>query len=192
MASLQKKGESWYCQFMYERQRHTLTIGKVAESEAMATAAKIDYILMRIRQRLLEIPIGVDITTFIEHDGKMPAAEQRSTTISFADLRQRYIDTVSKGSLETSTLTTSKIHLEHLAKTIGDKFSMDKLGLAELQRHVDCRQERSQWCHDQEGNQHAAGTVELGVPHASCSWRFSGRGARLSQGGRKAPLHELR
>ncbi len=103
---------------------------------------KIDYILMRIRQRLLEVPIGVDITTFIEHDGKMPAAEQRSTTISFADLRQRYIDTVSKGSLETSTLTTSKIHLEHLAKTIGEKFSMDKLGLADLQRHVDCRQNR--------------------------------------------------
>jgi hypothetical protein len=32
MASIQKKADSWYCQFMYRGQRHTFTIGKVDET----------------------------------------------------------------------------------------------------------------------------------------------------------------
>jgi len=51
---------------------YTLTVGKVEESEAQATAARVDYILMRIRQRLLDVPAGMTIITFIEHDGKPP------------------------------------------------------------------------------------------------------------------------
>lgn len=39
MASLQKKGDSWCCQFMYRGQRHIFTIGKVDETEANNTAA---------------------------------------------------------------------------------------------------------------------------------------------------------
>jgi hypothetical protein len=34
MASLQKKGDSWYCQFMHRGQRHTFTIGKFDETES--------------------------------------------------------------------------------------------------------------------------------------------------------------
>src|ERR1022692_1319154 len=141
MASIQKKGDGWYCQFMYERQRHTITVGKVEEAEAKATAARIDYILMRIEQRLLEVPAGMTIETFIEHDGKPPAnvvdTPQRSL---FSDLRQRYIETFSNGALESNTLYTAKIHLNHLANTIGDDFAVGQLGHADLQRHINRRQ----------------------------------------------------
>src|SRR5438874_13632882 len=104
MASLQKKGESWYCQFRYERQRHTLNLGKVDEEEAKATAARIDYLLMRIRQRLLTVPSSMDITKFIEHDGKPPPVSElapRSETkpnpvvTPFADFRDAYLRTLS-------------------------------------------------------------------------------------------------
>ena len=58
MASLQLKGETWYCQFMFKRERYTFTVGKVEESEAHAVAAKVDYWLMRIKQNLVHIPPG--------------------------------------------------------------------------------------------------------------------------------------
>lgn len=143
MASVQKKGENWYCQFMYQRQRHTLTIGKVDEGEAKTSAARVDYILMRIRQRLLQVPEGMDIITFIEHDGKPPLdtePEKRSTSLS--ELRDTYLKTFGNGALESSTLATARIHLKHLARTLGEHFPMDTLRLAHLQRHIERRQNK--------------------------------------------------
>ncbi len=141
MASLQRKGENWYCQFMYQRQRHTVTIGKVKEAEAHASAARIDYILMRVRQRLLDVPAGMDIVAFIEHDGKPPAATKAAPkSTPFSELRDAYLGTVGHGALEDNTLYTAKIHLQHLATTLGTNFPMDTLTLAQLQRHIDRRQ----------------------------------------------------
>ncbi|MBX9622552.1 MAG: hypothetical protein K2X82_01935, partial [Gemmataceae bacterium] len=46
MASLQQKGDGWYCQFVYKKQRHTFAVGKVDEAEARAVAAKVGYLLI--------------------------------------------------------------------------------------------------------------------------------------------------
>ena len=72
MASLQKKGDSYYCQFCYHGRRHTFTVGAVEESEAENKARQVDYLLMRLKQRLIVLPEGTDIVTFVEHDGKPP------------------------------------------------------------------------------------------------------------------------
>lgn len=141
MASLQKKGENWYCQFMYGRQRHTYTIGKVQEDEAQATAARIDYLLMRVRQRLLEVPAGVDIVTFIEHDGKPPAPTSPAATTLFAEFRAAYLKTFGNGALEANTICTAQIHFKHLGVTLGEKFAMADLTLPHLQRHINRRQQ---------------------------------------------------
>jgi len=141
MASLQKKGESWYCQFMYERQRHTYTIGKVDEAEAVSTAARIDYLLMRIRQRLLALPVGMDICEFIQHDGKPPVVEPTGVVnTTFTIFRERYLETFGHGAVEPNSLYTSKLHLNQLSRTIGDQFSINSLSHADLQRHIDRRQ----------------------------------------------------
>ena len=142
MASIQKKGDNWYCQFMYQSKRHTITVGKVEEAEAKATAARIDYLLMRIRQRLLEVPVGVDIAAFIEHDGKPPPPPIKpiQTSTLFHEFREKYLETFSNGALEANTLYTAKIHLNHVAKTVGDRFALDKLTHADLQRHITRRQ----------------------------------------------------
>ena len=74
MASIQQKGRNWYCQFYYFGGRHTFTIGRVSEDEAHAKSAQVDYLLMRLRQRLIELPPGVDIVAFVQYDGKPPAS----------------------------------------------------------------------------------------------------------------------
>jgi hypothetical protein len=53
MASLQEKGDSYYCQFMYHGRRHTFTVGAVSEEEAGNKARQVDYLLMRLKQRLI-------------------------------------------------------------------------------------------------------------------------------------------
>ena len=56
MASLQKKGDAWYCQFYYHGKRHTFGVGNVSADEAEAKAHQVDYLLLRLRQDLLHLP----------------------------------------------------------------------------------------------------------------------------------------
>ena len=77
MASLQLKGDAWYCQFMFKRERRTFTVGKVEKSEARAVAAKVDYWLMRLKQNLAHVPTGGTLVDFVRYDGKPPTSRRR-------------------------------------------------------------------------------------------------------------------
>lgn len=146
MASLQKKGENWYCQFLYRGKRHTFTIGKVDRDEAEAKSNQADYLLMRIRQGLLTLPAGVDIVSFLQNDGKTPQSQPGLETTGTSDhtldlgrLRDRYLETHGNGSLEQATLDGIKTHFRHLVATLGEKFPIGRLVMPDLQKHVDRR-----------------------------------------------------
>lgn len=144
MASLQKKGDAFYCQFMYLGQRHTVTVGKVSDDEAEAFAGSVDLILLRIKQKLIALPPGVGIDEFVLSGGKLP--EQPIPTaeaISFATFKQKYLETHGNGSMEANSLQTAEMHLTHFERTLGEKFPLPNLTLADLQRQVNRRREKS-------------------------------------------------
>ena len=96
MASLQKKGNGWYCQFLYHGKRHTFAVGAVPEQEAQAKSAQVDYLLLRLKQRLIDLPPGVGIVDFIQHDGKPPSSKSAipdRRTLTLAAFRDQYIET---------------------------------------------------------------------------------------------------
>jgi hypothetical protein len=139
MASLEKKGDGWYCPFYYQGKRHTLTLGKVDE-EAETKAHHVDYLLMRLRQGFLQVPTGIDIVTFMQPDGKPPEPDKETPEVlTLGSLRDQYLQTRRNGSLEPSTLEGIELHFKHLVKTLGERFPIQELGLANLQRHVDRR-----------------------------------------------------
>jgi integrase len=140
MASLQQKGGSFYCQFCYHGKRHTVTVGPVSREEADAFAGKVEYLLLRIRQRLIHVPPGVAISDFILQDGKVAEPEAPPVEpIAFRQLRDRYLETHENGALEENSLDTVKMHLRHLEHTLGEGFPVQELSLADLQRHVNLR-----------------------------------------------------
>src|SRR5206468_897137 len=122
VAPLQKKSDSWYLQFMYRKQRFTFTVGKVEEDEAHAVKGRVEYLLMRIKQHLLDIPAGMDIGTFLQFDGKPPDThrEPQKKATSFIAFREAYLNTFGNGAVEANTLSTARIHLTHLAGTLGE------------------------------------------------------------------------
>ena len=65
---------------------------------------------MRLRQRLIELPPGLDIVAFLQHDGKPPADMQavpaESRQLTLADFRDRYL-TTHRDSLEERTVEGS-------------------------------------------------------------------------------------
>jgi len=142
VATLHKKGDSWYCQFMFKRQRFNFSIGKVEEMEACNVGARADYILMRLRQNLMTLPDGMDIVTFIQHDGKPPSEVPTASAkreMPFTEFRESFIRTFSNGAIEANTLSTATIHLQHVATTLGDRFPIGRLAHLDLQKHIDRR-----------------------------------------------------
>ena len=73
MASLMQQGDRFYCQFLYFGKRHCFSLGKVPRDEAEAKINQADFLQMRLKQGLLQIPPGTDIIAFLKFDGKPPS-----------------------------------------------------------------------------------------------------------------------
>ena len=58
MASLQERNGSYRVLFCHHGKLHAFTIGKVERDEAENKARQVDYLLMRLKQRLLVLPEG--------------------------------------------------------------------------------------------------------------------------------------
>ena len=141
MASIQQRNGSWRVIFRYNGLQHFVTIGAVDQTEAQGVKSRYEYLLRLLKQRLLTLPAGMDIVTFLHLDGK-PAdatAESASPEITFAQLRHGYLQTIGNGAVENNTLYTSRIHLAHLAATLGERFLIPALRHADLQRHINRR-----------------------------------------------------
>jgi hypothetical protein len=143
MASLQKKNDSYYCQFCYLGKRYTVTVGKAPDDEAEAFAGSADLLLLRLKQKLLTLPPGVAIDEFILSGGKAP--EQPIPTAEatdFAGFKKKYLDAHRDGAMEANSLRTVEMHLNHFERTLDAKFPLPSLTLADLQRHVHRRREK--------------------------------------------------
>lgn len=142
MASLQERRGTYRVIFRFHGKQHFVMIGKVSPDEAEAKAAQVDYLLMRLKQGLIELPPGVEIAEFVQHDGKPPAPatpiSASRKTLTLATLRDRYLETRATGR-EKSTLYTDRIHFKHLVATLGEKFPLEGLSQADLQRHIERR-----------------------------------------------------
>jgi integrase len=143
MAALQLRNGSYRILFRYFGQQHQVSIGGVPESEALLWKARVEFLLIRLKQNLLEIPPGCTVVQFMEHDGKPPAdlstAVRKDTT--FGQLRDQYVQTFSNGAMESNSLGTVRIHLNHLETTLGKRFLLSGLSMASLQKHIERRQE---------------------------------------------------
>jgi integrase len=141
MASIQKRAGTYRVIFRFHGKQHFVMIGKVSPEEAEAKTAQVNYLLMRIKQGLIELPPGVGIVEFVQHDGKPPAATPLSASrkvLTLAALRDRYLATRATGH-EKSTLYTAGIHFDHMVASLGERFPLEGLRQADLQRHVERR-----------------------------------------------------
>jgi len=144
MAILQQRNGSYRVQFFHHGKIHNFTVGKVTPAEADAKVAQVDYLLMRLKQKLVALPAGTDIVTFVKHDGKPPGAlpvlpEAKRTAVTLGHLRDRYLETHGNGTLEANTLYTCKIHFAHFARVFGAGQPVGEIDLGRLQEYITTR-----------------------------------------------------
>lgn len=135
--AVQLRGDSYRILFRFHGKQHSFSIGKVSESEADAKSAQVDYLLLRLKQGLIEIPPGMGIVDFVQFDGK-PVTRSVTKTLRLTDLCDRFLG-ARASAVEESTQKTSGIHFKHLVTSMGAEFPVVKLTHTDLQRHVDRR-----------------------------------------------------
>lgn len=139
MAGLQQRNGSYRILFRYQGKQQAFTLGEVSPDEAETKAAQVDYLLMRLKQRLVTLPAGMSIIDYLQFDGKeLPTIEPAGEKITLQALGKRYI-AGNESSLEPNTLDSIRIHFRHLERVIGPAFCLSELSLADLQQYVDSR-----------------------------------------------------
>ena len=201
MASLQNRNGSFRILFRYQGTQHTLTLGKVDEDEAEGKAAQVDYLLMRLRQRLAFVPEGMGIVAWLECDGRpesLPPApappEPKKQVLTLKLARERYLAT-HEASLEATTIESIRTHFRHLERVFGEKFELPSLTLADLQRYVDKRAKAK----GIKGRKLSPATIQKEVVTLRAAWfwlaksdevpsRFPNSGLRYPKGTEKPPF----
>jgi hypothetical protein len=105
MAALQTRNGVHRLLFQYNGKQHTYTVGEVPDDEALRWKSRTEQLLMRIKQGMLEVPRGVNISDFILHDGKPPGTRPRNSASAIATFtprcsRQRSIMYLADGAMD--------------------------------------------------------------------------------------------
>jgi integrase len=176
MASLQQKGNGWYCQFLYQGKRHTFSVGPVSAAEAETKASQVDYLLMRLKQRLAVLPPGVGIVEYVQFDGRIvPPESPELKTLPLSTLRERYLETHA-ASLEPNTLDCIRVHFRHLEKHLGESFGVSAMQLSDLQGYVDKRA-KAKGTH---GRKLSATTIHKEIVTLRTAWNWAAKMKLLS------------
>jgi integrase len=142
MAALQEREGSYRVLFRYHGKQHTCTIGKVSPEEAEAKAAQVDYLLLRLRQRVVAVPPGTDIVTSLRYDGNPPEAyrvPESAARATLGTLRDRHLSTDGNGTVEENSPGTARLHFAHFCRELGEAFPLPELSAGRLQEYVDNR-----------------------------------------------------
>src|SRR4051812_18550492 len=145
MAGLQERNGSFRALFRHAGKQYSVTLGRVTRQEAEAKAGAIDLLVLRIKQGLMAVPAGVTIEEFVLSEGKAqppPApgeTKKADEPVQISALKEQYLQTHGNGAMEANSLATVKMHLGHFENSLGSRFAVQGLCLADLQGHVNQR-----------------------------------------------------
>lgn len=144
MAFAEKRGEWYRIVFRLNGKRYRQTLDTDDPTIADSAVCGVKRTLMLLEQKALRIPEGADVLTFVLSGGQINEAPKPNGHVvnepaTLCSLTETYLETLSVGAVEESSLDTLTMHLRHIERTIGGKFHLDTLTLADLQQHVNRR-----------------------------------------------------
>jgi integrase len=144
MANLQERNGWFHLQFRYQGRQFSHALGTQERKEAEAIRGSVDRALIRIKNREL-LPPGAqdDVVAFLLAGGKaVEAAAPVKAPLTAKELRDQYLQAHANGALETNSLATVRLHLNHVLHHLGDRFVIRDLKNQQLQDYLDKRARR--------------------------------------------------
>jgi integrase len=140
MASLELRNQTYRVVFMHAGKKYGYSLDTGDRDVADGLRGGVEKTLMLLDQGALRVPDGADVVAFVKNGGKVqePCAPP-PPRLTFAALRDAYVAVHSAGAMEDGSLETVKMHLRHLAGTLGERFHVQGVTLDDLQRHVNAR-----------------------------------------------------
>ena len=174
MAGVQVRNGSYRYSFRYHGKQHFVTLGKVSADEAKTKSAQVDYLLLRLKQRLIHLPPGVGIVEFIQHDGRPSLPDVGNGTVAkeltLSKFYDRYLKT-HRESLEPRTIEGIELHFKHLLGALGERFPIRELKLVDLQGYVDHRAQAK----GLSGRRLSAATIRKEIVSLRTAWNWAAR-----------------
>ncbi len=139
MATIERRNKRFRVIFYFQSRRYAASLKTEDAGEADSIAGSIDRTLSLIEQGVLDVPDEADFVTFVLSGGKKAEKPKLPPVRSFSELKERYLNAHSLGTIEKNSLGTIRMHLGHFVETLGDNFSIQTLALDHLQQHVERR-----------------------------------------------------
>ena len=131
--------------FRWSGQQFKKTIKSTNRSDADAIMRRLEENIGLVERGRLALPDGADIAVFLLSDGKLintPSSDLATRALTLGELRDQYVAAHSSGAMEDNSLATVRMHLKHVAKTLGVNFPMENLALEYLQKHIERRSKK--------------------------------------------------
>ncbi len=179
MAWVEQHGQRFHVAFRIGDRRFKKTLKTTDRRAADALAHRIDERLRLIEQGHIVLPEGVDLVAYLMSDGRLNGAVpvEKCLGPTLGTVVQEYLASVSNGSLESNTLLTLKIHLNHVLTVLGKGFRFESVTFASLQGYVDTRS-RSQ---GRRGKPLSATTIRKELVSFGALWAWASRMGYVKQ-----------
>jgi hypothetical protein len=136
MASLESRYDGCYrVIFYWQRQKFVYSLGRLSNRDAAAAKVRIEENLGLLRRGILDFA-GGDLGTFLLTGGKKTQHTVIVRPVTLGELVERYRLEQLPGAKGTATRVTEDIHLNHLVRLLGKRFSLPSLTTEILQEYV--------------------------------------------------------
>jgi integrase len=169
MASLERRNQTYRVVFMYAGRKYSYSLDTGDRDMAEALRGGVEKTLMLLDQKLLHLPEGANLVDFIRSGGQVEApAPPVVERLALTALKQRYLEAHGQGALEPNSLSTMAMHLGHFENTLGARFTVQDLTLADLQRHVNARAQKKY-----RGRKLSPVTLKKEIASLRAAWNWS-------------------
>ena len=139
MAGLEVRNGRYNIIIRFGGKRFVRSLKTTDEDEAMARKHRVEENIRLIESGRLELSGNADVVTFLLSDGRISSKPVVTTILTLSSLIEQFFDAIPEGNLEQTTLDGMNLHCRHLKRLLGEKFTVQNLGLDDLQTYVSTR-----------------------------------------------------
>lgn len=173
-----KRGIRFRLVFWLDGKRYSHTLESKTKAQAEVMRASAERKLELIRSGDVKLPEGVDVGTYVATLGQV---ERKRGTAAIAPLTlgglfEEYEKALPVGAIEANTLLTTRVHLGHFARLLGEMRPLSEVSYDLLQGYLRQRQKED----NRRGGTISPTTLRKEIRSLSSVWNWALRSGRVT------------